>query len=374
MLLVIENEGQRQVLGTLTPALQRESLRFSELLEEYLQWSEVHKRPSSYKRDQTAARRLLREFGQTSISAITQKMVEDFQSQRAQEVKPATVNRSMETLSHLFTKAIDWGYVQINPTQRVKQLETPPGRIRYLSLEERDRLLVECAPNLMLYAVVVTALETGMRRGELRGLKWEDVSFETRTIYLHRTKNNTARAVPISDRLLVLLQTLHSQRVGEFVFSKLDGKPYGDWKRSFATACRRAGVKGFRFHDLRHTFASYLVMGGVDIRTVQELLGHQDIKMTVRYCQLSQQHLFDAVNKTSRKYQLYPDLLPEPTSGFEPPAYALRKRLPPTSLLIKTPDGEEIELDPTPRELEEEQRSLTWPERERWGIKPRRIT
>lgn len=373
MLLVLENEGQRQVLGTLTSVPQQESLRFSECLDEYLQWSKPHKRPSSYRRDLTSARWLLKEFRLKPISSITQKDIEKFQGKRALEVKPATVNRTMETLRHLFTKAIEWGYLQVNPTQRVKQLKTPPGRIRYLSLKERDRLLVECAPNLMLYAVVVTALETGMRRGELRGLKWEDVSFETRTIYLHRTKNNTARAVPISNNLSVFLRRFYKERVGKFVFSKPDGKPYGDWKRSFATACKRAEVKNFRFHDLRHTFASYLVMGGVDIRTVQELMGHKDIKMTVRYCQLSQQHLFKAVNKISKRknYRLNP--YPNPPKQLTGKRFT-KAFTAPTSLLIKTPDGEEIELDPTPGELEEEQLSLTWPECERWGVTPRRIT
>ncbi|MBA7597163.1 Tyrosine recombinase XerD [subsurface metagenome] len=312
MLLVIENAGQRQVLGTLTPALQRESLRFSECLEEYLQFSEAHKQPSSYKRDQTAARRLLKEFGPRWISEITQKDIEKFQGKRAQEVKSATCNRDFEPLRHLFTKAIEWGYIQTNPAQRVKQLKTPPGRIRYLSFEERDRLLVECAPNLMLFAVVAGALSTGMRRGELMRLKWEDVSFEMRTIYLRQTKNNTARAVPISNSLLTFLHKFYKKRVGEFVFSKPDGKPYGDWKRSFATACRRAGVKDFRFHDLRHTFASYLVMNNVNIRVVQELMGHKDIKMTTRYMHLSQKDLFKAVNKTSKGKNCRLDLYPNP--------------------------------------------------------------
>lgn len=286
-------------------------IQFSKCLEEYLQYSETHKRTSSYKRDLTAARRLLKEFGARPISEITLRDVEAFQNKRALEVKPATVNRDFETLRHMFTKAVEWEYVSKNPARLVKLLKTPPGRIRYLSFEERDRLLLECAHNSMLHAAVIIALETGMRRGELMRLKWEDISFETQVIYLYRTKSNEARAIPISNRLLVFLRRLYSERVGEFVFEKPDGRPYGNWRRAFESACRRAGIKSFRFHDLRHTFASYLVMANVNIRVVQELMRLKSLKMVMRYTHVPRGTLFDAVNeinKGGKDYQFNPYL------------------------------------------------------------------
>jgi len=286
----IEQEDQED-----TPAVAPRS--FSEFAKEYLEYAKAHKRPSSYRRDVTSLNQLLVVFGSSKLTEITTRTVERFQINRSAKVSPATVNRDMETLKHMLKKAMDWGYLKMNPAQRVKPLKTPPSRIRFLSLEERELLLAECSKNPMLWAIVFTALETGMRKGELADLTWKDINFERRSIRLMRTKNNESRTVPISDRLLPVLERLYVERSGGYVFSKPDGSPYGNWRKAFENACKRAGIEDFRFHDLRHTFASYLVMAGVDIRTVQELMGHKDIKMTMRYSHLSQSHLLEAVNR-----------------------------------------------------------------------------
>lgn len=185
--------------------------------------------------------------------------------------------------------------MRMNPARTVKLFKEPLGRLRYLLPEERELLLQECSG--MLRTIVITALETGMRKGEIQNLTWKDVDFKRRTITLTQTKNAEIRTIPISDTLLPVLQRLYVERRGPRVFSKPDGGPYGNWRRSFESACNRAGIEDFRFHDLRHTFASYLVMSGVDIRTVQELMGHKDIKMTMRYSHLSKAHLLEAVNR-----------------------------------------------------------------------------
>jgi integrase len=121
---------------------------------------------------------------------------------------------------------------------------------------------------------VEVALLTGMRRSELLGLKWEQI--RNGFIYLTETKGGKARQIPINDRL--------------------EGRRFYEVKRSFVSACRRAGIEDFRFHDLRHTFASRLVMKGASLKAVQELLGHADLKMTMRYAHLSHEHLRDSVN------------------------------------------------------------------------------
>lgn len=156
----------------------------------------------------------------------------------------------METLKHMMNKAVEWNYISANPARKIKRLKTPPPPTRFLSFEERDRLLLECSANPMLWAIVFTALETGMRRGELMGLTWKDINFERRSILLMRTKNNEQRVIPISDRLLPVLERLNFERKGQTVFCKPDGKPYGNWRKAFETACKRAGVDDFRFHDL----------------------------------------------------------------------------------------------------------------------------
>jgi len=242
---------------------------------------------------------LLEAFGELKLSSIRANQLEQYKRLRREKVSVASVNRELALLKHMFHKAVDWEYLKTNPAQTVKLFKEPPGRLRYLLPEERDLLLKECSGILLV--IVITALETGMRKGEMQNLKWKDVDFERRTITLTRTKNKEIRTLPISDTLLSVLQRLYLERRGIWVFSKPDGKPYGNWRRSFETACKQAGIEDFLFHDLRHTFASYLVMSGVDIRTVQELMGHKDIKMTMRYSHLSKAHLLDAVNKVGTK-------------------------------------------------------------------------
>lgn len=153
----------------------------------------------------------------------------------------------------------------------------------------------------MLKSIVITALETGMRKGELQKLTWDAIDFERMIIKVIQTKNNESRILPISNTLLPVLDDLYIHRKGEFIFSKTDGSIYGNWRKAFDTALTRVGIKDFRFHDLRHTFASYLVMADVNIRTVQVLMGHKTIQMTMRYSHLSQSHLLDAVNKIGTK-------------------------------------------------------------------------
>jgi integrase len=143
---------------------------------------------------------------------------------------------------------------------------------------------------------VETALHTGMRRGELLSLQWEQI--RNGFIYLTETKSGKARQIPINDRLAEVFREVRreNQLKSPYVFCAPDGKRFYEVKHSFTSACKRAGIEDFRFHDLRHTFASRLVMKGASLKAVQELLGHADMKMTMRYAHLSQEHLRDSVN------------------------------------------------------------------------------
>jgi integrase len=145
---------------------------------------------------------------------------------------------------------------------------------------------------------VETALLTGMRRGELLSLKWEHI--RNGFIYLEAAmvKSGKGRQIPVNDRLAEVLKEVRrgNQFKSEFVFCDSQDRRFYAVKRSFTSACRRAGVEAFRFHDLRHTFASRLVMRGASLKAVQELLGHADLKMTMRYAHLSHEHLRDSVN------------------------------------------------------------------------------
>ncbi len=214
----------------------------------------------------------------------------------------ATVNRELSTLRHMLSKAVEWGLMENNPFNKGSRLMFKENnhRLRFLTEAEIEALLKAC-DDLKTYTphlrpIVETALNTGMRRGELLGLKWEQI--RNGFIYLTETKGGKARQIPINERLAEVLRGVRrgNQLKSVYVFCDTKGRRFYEVKRSFASACRRAGIEGFRFHDLRHTFASQLVMRGASLKAVQELLGHADLTMTMRYAHHSPEHLKDSVN------------------------------------------------------------------------------
>lgn len=277
---------------------------FSKYAEQYLAYSKTNKSWSTYDRqDRVSIARLKPHFKDKYIYEITPQMIEKYKSKRLETVSPATVNRELACLKHMFTMAIKWGYSKTNPVKEVKLLKEPPGRLRYLKPEEAKSLLASCANHIR--PIVVTALNTGMRKGELQKLKWADVDFKNLKITVINAKNNESRVIPINKTLYNELHSLSKTSKGEYVFSDKNGQPYGDIKKSFLKALEKAKVEDFRFHDLRHTFGSYLVMQGVDLKTVQQILGHKDIRMTMRYAHLSPEYVQKAVETLDSIWTLY---------------------------------------------------------------------
>ncbi len=243
-----------------------------------------------------------RVFGDRRLSEISYLDLESYRNQR--KATPTrtgkartltTVNREMSVLRHIFNKAVEWEMMENNPFRKGSRLMFKENnhRLRFLSDVEIKALLDACSHHLR--PIVEVAILTGMRREELLGLKWEQIRHGF--IYLTETKSNKARQIPINDRLAQVLKELRlkNQLKSVFVFCDNQGRRFHEVKRSFASACRRAGIEAFRFHDLRHTFASHLVMAGVSLKAVQELLGHADLKMTMRYAHLSKDHLRNAM-------------------------------------------------------------------------------
>lgn len=273
---------------------------FSDFAKDYLEFSKANKAPESYRRDINHLNLyLIAYFESKYLFEITSQMVEEYKAMQLEKVKPATVNRQLSCLKHLFVKAFEWGYVKSNPAKTVKKLKEPPGRVRYLTEEEEEALLRECASHIR--PIVITALNTGMRKSEILGLKWSDVDLRNRTITIKKTKNNEIRTIPINDILYDELKKIPRHFRSNMIFCHGDGKAYYDIKTGFNAALRRAGINDFRFHDLRHTFASHLVMKGADVISLQQFLGHKDIKMTMRYSHLSKAHLQDTINLLSHK-------------------------------------------------------------------------
>lgn len=209
----------------------------------------------------------------------------------------AAINREMGVLRHLFRKAVEWEMIEKSPFDMGKslQLKENNNRVRYLTEDEIKRLLEECKHQKHLYWIVVCALNTGMRRGEILNLKWENI--RNGFIYLEKTKTKERREIPINDELDRVFKEIRKEQglSSEYVFT-YQRKHILRIDRSFKGALRRAGIENFRFHDLRHTFASHLVMKGATIKEVQELLGHKTISMTMRYAHLSPEHKKRAVN------------------------------------------------------------------------------
>jgi integrase len=291
--LALKDIEVRQYKGEFMGITDPKEMIFDNLCVQYLEYAQANKTPFSYIRDLTSSRSLLKCFRDRLISAITALDLENYKTARRQEIKPASVNREMAMIKHMFNKAVAWGLLKDNPLRQVLKFKEPPGRVRYLSNEEIRELLSCC--NGHVKSIVVMALYTGMRRSEILNLKWADIDMRNRLISIRHAKNNESRQIPISNPLYDELRAVGQQVSEQHVFCGEDGKPFLDVKTGFKAALRRAGIKDFRFHDLRHTFASHMAMSGTDIQTLQKLLGHKDIKMTLRYSHLSDSHLKEAV-------------------------------------------------------------------------------
>jgi integrase len=276
---------------------------FDELAEEYLRWAV---RQKSYITKCEYLKALRRHFGGLPLCNFTALLLERFQNTLLDtNRKPATANRYLATLFHMFTKAVGWEMMAPELLARLRTVKLLPEnnkRLRFLSRQEADRLL-RCSDR-RLRPILVTALNTGMRKGEILGLQWEHVDLVHGYILLGQlqTKNSSRREIPINDTLRRVLSSVKKKKGIPWVFyNPSTGRRYGDIKRSFGTACQKAGITDFRFHDLRHTFASWLVMAGADLTTVKELLGHKSLAMTLRYAHLTPGHKLKAIRLLDRR-------------------------------------------------------------------------
>lgn len=185
------------------------------------------------------------------------------------------------------------GYSSRKSCKVYKFFKENNARIRYQEKEEITKLLEEFSP--VLRVVVTVAIHTGMRKSEIQNLKWSDVNLKGEYIVLRQTKSGETRIVPMNRVVREALFLLEKKRDSMYIFCGKNGKLF-DFKIFFETALKRADIKDFRFHDLRHTFASHLVMSGIDLNTTRELLGHRNLNMTLRYSHLFPDHKTRAVD------------------------------------------------------------------------------
>ena len=289
--------------GEFLGVYEEKKILFEEYAKQYLDYSKANKAPSSKRRDSLSIKHLGSAFDGRYLFDITPHMIEKYKAKRLEHVSPASVNRELACLKHMYTKAIEWGYVNASPAKGVRFFKEPPGRLRYLQPEAVEALLRACAKHLR--PIVVTALNTGMRKSEILNLKWSELDLNNRKITVINTKNNETRVIPINQTLYDALSHLSRKPETEYVFSNDKGRPFGTNRKSFLSAIKKAGISDFRFHDLRHTFGSHMVMQGVDLRTVQQVMGHKDIKMTMRYSHLSPEYVQEAMGRLDNAWTLF---------------------------------------------------------------------
>jgi integrase len=250
-------------------------------------------------------------LGNVLVKALSTSKVEKFLNDRmlsseqppakdeeGREVKrrkfgTASRNRHLTMMKAMFNWGVQEGLALTNPTDGIKRLRETGARTRYLDCEEVNRLLATASDGF--HPILVTALHTGMRRGEILNLRWPDVDLHNRVLTVQESKSGKKRSIPIDQTLHDTLKGLPSRFKRGQVFPAADGGPMADLGHKFQRLMQKAGIEDARFHDLRHTFASHLVMNGVDLKTIQELLGHSTIIMTMRYSHLAKSHRTEAI-------------------------------------------------------------------------------
>ncbi|MBD3181882.1 tyrosine-type recombinase/integrase [Candidatus Poribacteria bacterium] len=275
----------------------KEDITFSDLVEGYLEYSSTTKARSTSRGDKCRINKhLLPHFGKIPLSQITPQMLENYKQKRVKEgAAPVTVNHDLSNLSHMFKMAIRWGYIDKNAASSVERMKVTKNLPRFLNQEEIQRL-IEAAEGSYIHPLIVTALHTGMRKGELFNLKWMDIDFDRRTVTIQsksdwHTKNYKSRMIQLTPVLYNILRE-HRERSGlsEYVFTYCGKKLKSNIKRTWSGVLGKAGLERVTLHTLRHTFASHLVMAGVALREVQELMGHQSYETTLLYAHVAEEH------------------------------------------------------------------------------------
>ncbi|MDH4218569.1 MAG: tyrosine-type recombinase/integrase [Candidatus Aminicenantes bacterium] len=262
----------------------KEKIGFKAFAEIYLQdYAMVVKK--SWRADKSRLETLVKHFKDIELSKIAPSMIQRFIAWRQKEGNSkSTVNRYLALLKKMLNIAIEEGYLEQNPVTKIKFFSEKDNlKERILSDEEEKRLIEKSSDHLK--SIMTIALHTGMRLGEILNLQWDQIDFQGQSICVEKTKSGRSRTIPINPLLFKELKELRSVNgQSPYVFPNPDtGKPLTTVKTGFNAACRRAGIEGLRFHDLRHTFGSRLVQKGVDIETVRSLLGHSSITITQRY-------------------------------------------------------------------------------------------
>ena len=291
--LAKEVEAQRKAevsTGKYFPERIADKKSFQSISDQYF---ELHGSSLRSKSWRLMSKHINRHFGAKPIYNITSQDIQTFYNQLESAISITTANRYLTLIRAIFNKAKTWGnFHSDNPCSAVKNKQEPHHRLRYLSTDEMKALIANSPARL--FPVVACALMTGMRRSEILNLEWQDIDFTSDTIQIMKSKSGKMRKIPIMPKLRQILIDLPAKPSGN-VFNM----PNITLRRHFALALEASRIHYFRFHDLRHTFASHFAMTTQDLPTLQQILGHASIQMTLRYAHLSDKHISEKMTLLS---------------------------------------------------------------------------
>ncbi len=301
-------EIARQKFALLEEALEKEELGWrihpkliSEYLPEYLAICQAEHSKRTYRHEKQILEDFLKFCGAQNLKQITADVVEKYKVKRVHEVSKSTVNRSMTVIKAFLNRAVQLGYLEKNPAQFVKKLKEEQRQIKLLSDEEVKKLLKACSPRVQ--QIVTVFLLTGMRLGELAHLRWKDIDFRHNLIHIQNqpdwtTKSLRPRVVPMHSTVKQILESLPRNKPQEYIFKTESGRTIESYIRAeILRYAQKAGVNA-NVKMFRSTFASNLVMSGVDIYAVSKILGHHDVKITEKhYAHLTPNFLGQSIMK-----------------------------------------------------------------------------
>lgn len=305
---------KQKVLGV----AEADDTAFASVADRYLKYEKPRIEDQTYRRYEDIVEQHLKPAFNGKIGAITRAKVSDFVTDRLNEAAPATVQKEFNVLKHILRLAHEeWNLIPDNPAKAltVKSLaiKLPPGRIRYLHPDELLTLLEECP--VWLRPIVILGIATGLRRGNIVNLYWSQYYEHARQLMIRKTKNGEMLVVHLNEIGLLSL-ALAEHHFGRSKSGRIfPGVTPNQATMAFRRACASAKIEDFRFHDLRHTNASWLRMSGADIHTVAAVLGHKDIRMTVRYSHLSGDFLAGQVRQLDGVFSSLLQLKPAPDSA-----------------------------------------------------------
>jgi len=291
---VIDIEGDRSLLIAHTQSKSKTPLKL--VIDEYLNNEFKGTRPNEYKQKLNF---WIEALGDKPIIDTTTTDINDALSTLPVHLKNATINRYVAAISVVFSYACREYGLQVNPVRKIPSLPENNERTRFLSEAERIRLFSSCRASHWdkLYLIVLLAITTGARKGELTQLRWNDIDFERRTAYVSTTKNGQPKVLPLTESVIKELQLFNKNDSSLIFASKVKEEVAYCFTKPWKRALEDAEIKDFRFHDLRHSCASYLAQSGASLLEIADVLGHKQISVTKRYAHLCIEHKSSLINR-----------------------------------------------------------------------------